>query len=92
MYAYIFHQLPSDLRMEEKINLESIFFKTIAFIPVLRFLVARILIARGLVYGRVWKVDPKMPEQFRFKGWLIRNKSERADGTYLNNRGGFVFK
>ena len=84
---YLFSLAPSEMRMVQKVNIDSAFFSLLSSIPFIKKLLGRILISRGLVFMRVNKVDPSMPDEYWVNGWKYRNKSERFDGEYYNTKG-----
>jgi len=89
MRNYLFSLSPYDYRFETPRNVSTWYFNAIARIPVVRRLVAQILIRKGFAIMRVMKVDPKLPDEFFVNGWKVRNKSERHDGV-LWTAGGSV--
>ena len=54
---------------------------------IIRKVVARLAISTGSIYKRPTKVDPTKPRKYRLQGWLVRNMSQREDGTYFKNGG-----
>jgi hypothetical protein len=54
---------------------------------IIRKVVARLAISTGNIYKRPTKVDPTKPRKYRLQGWLVRNMSQREDGTYFKNGG-----
>ncbi len=87
MEKYLFSLSPYDYRFETPRSVNTWYFNAIAKIPIARRLVALILIHQGFAIIRVVKVDPKLPDEFRFKGWKVRNKSERQDGVLWTTGG-----
>jgi len=81
MRNYLFTMSPDDYRFETPRSVNTWYFNYIARIPVLRRLVAQILIHQGFAIMRVMKVDSKLPDEFFVNGWKVRNKSERHDGV-----------
>jgi hypothetical protein len=88
MNFYLIEMLPGDFRMETNIDLDSLLMKVISKIPILRYVIAKYMIKTNMVYARVLKVDPAGPEEFKLNGWVVRNRSERADGVFLTKGSG----
>jgi hypothetical protein len=85
MKQVLVRTIPSEFRFESQINLNSKYLNILSLIPVINLLTAALLKWSGRVSLRVWKVDSNMPDEYRFRGWKIRNKSTRADGVYYTS-------
>jgi hypothetical protein len=79
--------IPGEYRIESTVNLESTLLNILSAVPVINKITASHLKKTGKVFLRVMKVDVQLPDEYRINGWKIRNKSERADGTYYSGHG-----
>jgi hypothetical protein len=87
MEKYLFSMSLPNFTFETRRELNTRILRVIARIPVFRFVVARYLIWSEYAILRVSKVDPALPDEFRLKGWTIRNKSQRQDGVLWTSGG-----
>jgi hypothetical protein len=81
MHNYLFSLSPSEYIFETPRRVDTWFLNFIARIPLIRRMVAMILIRAGFAIMRVTKVNPLLPEEFQVSGWKVRNTSQRHDGV-----------
>jgi hypothetical protein len=87
MEKYLFSLSLADFSFETRRDLTTRKLILISKIPIVRFVVAKYLIWAGYAILRVSKVDPALPDEFRLKGWKIRNRSQRQDGVLWTSGG-----
>ena len=81
MHQYLFNISPSGYRFGTTEKVRSRKINQIARFRITRRLLAIYFILKGEDYIRVLKVDPSRPIRYRKGIWVIRNQSQRADGT-----------
>lgn len=81
MHKYLSRLAASELRFETSPRVRNTKVNKIARFAALRPFMALFFIITGDAYQRVLKVDPSRPIRYRKGMWVIRNQSQRADGT-----------
>ena len=81
MRNYLYSLSPSEYMFETPRHVDNWYLNFIARIPLIRRIVALILIRAGFAIMRVTKVNPLLPEEFKVSGWKVRNTSQRHDGV-----------
>jgi hypothetical protein len=92
MYFRTLRKTPGDFRIETTFDLHNGFTRFILEFPLVKVLASEILVRRGKIFLRPYKVDPTKPDQYRVEGFTVRNKSQRQDGTLYTAGGVTTFK
>ena len=76
---------PANFRAETTFNHRTGTYKILLEIPILKYIVSELLIRRGKIFIRPYKVDSSKPDHYWLEGFKVRNMSQRQDGTYWTN-------